>query len=729
MTTDRRRCVSRSGSDNLVKSLRSGPSMGDHVAVISAGSHPAPGRSASDLLYRRVEAAAERVLRARRFSLVVAVCFALSSAAMVALILLRGGSTTPYALLWAIFTVALAYNVTRFVPRPPPAHELTVDLTEGDALRASEWVASRMDGWRPLVRLSADPIVRVDGDALVIGLPLWLCLRQHELVALVIDARTTAASSQTETVARAFRIVDGGIGRGLRGRGGRDAWASRLLVRRVDAAISELTEAYGEWVDSVRAGRGPDWSVIAEPADTVVEAWDFFARRWLAPALQGGAWHADPFSGLRHFIAACEDVGLIDHQRAWPEGSEATTLLADATGYERALAEMLVASAPHEVDPIAWIEHPRTVTEPRWRSALAAGLHAADRSTGTPQPATLGNFLSLLEKGWGDAIAASVAAGFPGLLEDDGPPTEAVLQHLLEAAISLALLDGQLASMTWRWPHGTELCSHDGGVFPVSAVVAEAVSDLGVTGSCQRLRTWLADAGVDTTTPLWLAGGTGPTPEQAIFAFEAYQGMRTFHVVLSDRALRMFHRRPIQGMREGIRMQMRGADSVLSARLQAVDQGDLADQQCEVPLHSIVQANFTPLVGGHWWRLRLRTPDKRLTLRGNGDGREVAQWIAGTLGDRLSTRWLHTHQWLLRVRNGLGYGCLGIGGFGLILAAIVVVHPSNGLHRADGLAIAVLSTCVVAVGFLPDLAAAVIQRVRRPSPPTRRSLVRQEITG
>src|SRR5262249_30146870 len=154
-------------------------------------------------------------------------------------------------------------------------------------------------------------------------------------------------------------------------------------------------------------------------------------------------------------------------------------------------------------------------------------------------------------------------------------------------------------------------------------------------------------------------------------------------VVLSDRSLRLFHRGPVQGMLEGVRMQMTGAHSVLSQRLQAVEAGDLTDQHREVPLNSIVQAHLTPLVGGHWWRLRVRTPQERLTLRGNGDGREVAAWMATVLGDRLTTRWLHTHRWLLRARNGLGYGCLGIGGFGLILSAILVINPSNGLDRAD----------------------------------------------
>ncbi len=690
----------------------------------TVGSDQSPARSDSGFLYRRVEAAAGRVLGAWRSALVAAVGFTLASAGMVAVVLWHGGSTTPYALLWAILTVALAYNVTRFVPRPAPAPELTVQLTAEDAARVSDWLESGIDGWRPVVKLSAQPTVHADGDALVVGLPLWLCLRQRELCALVADARARAVSGQAESIARAFRIADGGIGRGLRGRGGRDAWASRLLVGRVDARISELVQAYQDWIDSVRACRGPDWSVAAKAADIVVEAWEFLARRWLAPALHEGAWHAAPFSGLREFIAACEDGGLIERHAPRQESTDAVSLLADIDGYEVGLAEMLVSSAPHEAQPIAWTNHPRAVTEPRWRTTLAAGLHAADRSTGRPQPATLDNLLSLLEQGWGDAIAATVAAGPPGVPDDDRPPTEAVLQHLLEAAVSLALIDGQRASTTWCWPHGTELCCADGDFLPVSVVVSEAVGELAATGTCRRLRTWLAELRVDCTAPLWLAGGTGPGREEAIFAFEAFQGMHTQHVVLSDRFLRMFRRGTVQGMRERLRMQMAGPGSVLSRRLEAVEDGDLTDQHREVPLDSIVQAHFTPLVGGHWWRLRLRTPQGRLTLRGNGDGREVAAWMAAALGDRLTTRWLHTHRWLLRARHGLGYACLGIGGFGLILAGILAVKPTNGLDRAHALAIAVLSACILALGFAPDLIAAVIRRMRRRSPQTPLSLVR-----
>ncbi len=710
---------------NWSKRLRTRFSRVDHVAVGTAGLHPSPGRSDPDLLYRRVEAAAGRVLRAWRYGLVATVGFTLASAGLVVLILAHGGSTTPYALLWAVFTVALAYNVTRLVPRPSPAHELTVSLTPEDAARVSDRLAG-VDGWRPVVRLSAYPSVHVDGDALVIGLPLWLCLRQNELGALVADARATAVSAQARSIARAFRIADGGIGRGLRGRRGRDAWASRVLVGRVDARISELIQAYQDWLDAVRACRGPDWAAAAEAADTVVEAWDFLTRRWLAPALQKGAWHAAPFSGLREFMVACEHGGLIERATIPHGDTEAVSLLADSAGYERELAELLVSSAPHEDQPISWADHPRAVTEPRWRTTLAAGLHAADWAVGRPQPATLDNLLALLEQGWDDAIAAAVVAGLPGELEEDRPPTDAVLQHLLEAAVSVALVDGRVASTTWCWPHGTELYSATGVALPVSVVVSEAVSELAASRTCRRLRTWLAEVQVDSGTPLWLAGGTGPDREEAIFAFEAYQGMRTSHVVLSDRSLRTFDRGHVRGMREGMRMQMSGAHSVLSRRLQAVEEGDLTDQHCEVPLNSIVQAHFTPLVGGHWWRLRVRTSREQLILRGNGDGREVAAWMAAALGDRLTTRWLHTHRWLLRARNAVGYGCLGIGGFGLILAGILIVNPSSGLDRTDAGVIALLSACILAIAFVPEVLAAVIRQLRQRSPQTPLSLNREQ---
>ncbi len=186
--------------------------------------------------------------------------------------------------------------------------------------------------------------------------------------------------------------------------------------------------------------------------------------------------------------------------------------------------------------------------------------------------------------------------------------------------------------------------------------------------------------------------------------------MQTYHVVLSDRSLRILRRGPIQGLRESTRMRMTGPASVLSAEMEAVETGDLTDQVAHVELASLVHATFTPMVGGHWWRLRLHTPDHRYTLRGNGDGREVAAALAPVLGDRLAVRWLHTHPSLRRLRNALGFVSLGLGGLGLIFAGILLVHPPDGLHREDAIVVAAFSFVTLLVGVIPDLIAAGLRR-------------------
>jgi hypothetical protein len=391
--------------------------------------------------------------------------------------------------------------------------------------------------------------------------------------------------------------------------------------------------------------------------------------------------------------------------------------LQHAAEYEQALAELLVASAPHDEEAIAWSEHPHRVSEPQWRRNLAAGLVAAEQATGRPQAASLESLLALLENGWGDTLAATLAPA--PAAPDDGearPPTDLVLGNLLEAAVSLAFLDGKAATMTWNWPNGTVLRGPGGDAVAVSSEVSAALADLDAGGDCRRLRTWLSECGVDANTALWLAGGVEPAPERALFAFVGFRHLRTFHVVLSDRCLRFFPRGPIRALSEQTRMQMTGPGSVLAARMLAVDAGEVTDQVADIDLASVVQATFTPMVGGHGWRLRLRTANQRTSIRGNGDGRDVQAATAEVLGDRLSTRWLHAHPWLRRVRNMLGYTCTGLAGLGLIAAAIVLVQPPADIDRQDSIVVAAFSLLVLAIGLLPDLIAAAVRRSRREHP-------------
>ncbi len=301
--------------------------------------------------------------------------------------------------LWAAVTVALCYNVTRFVPRRLSRGEPTLALTGSDMREVSAWVARCTDGWRPEVRLSPHPVAYVDDGSLVIGLPLWVSLRENELAAVMRDAQEVHNVTQVTRVVRGFRIVNGGLGWGLRGRRGGDAWASRRLLGRIDQRVADFIECHRRWVESVRARRGADWAAAAETAEIAVEAWQVLAEQWLEPAVRCGVWHNTPFTALTQFAAGCQDTGVVQRRHSRAPGPDAVGLLAHFRSYERALAEVLVADAAHGRVPRAWTEHPSAVTEPHWREQVALGLAAADRATGTPRPATVDSLLTLLEQG------------------------------------------------------------------------------------------------------------------------------------------------------------------------------------------------------------------------------------------------------------------------------------------------------------------------------------------
>ena len=300
----------------------------------------------------------------------------------------------------------------------------------------------------------------------------------------------------------------------------------------------------------------------------------------------------------------------------------------------------------------------------------------------------------------------------------DGPPPQAVVESLLEAAVSLALLDARAAVLAWGWPHGTELRGQDGQILPFSAVVAQVVADLaGDTGS-RRLRTWLGDQGVDSSAPLWLAGGAEPSPERSAFAFEAYRGCRPTTWCCPTGVCGSFAagRSRVCG---------KAPDANDRPRQRPVGRdGGRGNRRPNRPsrhveLASLVHATFTPMVGGHWWRLRLHTPDHRYTLRGNGDGPGVAAALAPALGDRLAVRWLHTHP-CFADHAMRSVSCLWVSGASGSIRRHPAGHPPDGLHREDAIVVAAFSFMTLLVGVIPDLIAAGLRR-NQPDAPSGRT--------
>jgi hypothetical protein len=679
-----------------------------------------PGRRELHAASRAVTVAARHLTVIWILSLTVSVLLVLSAAVMTVMVLTTDNQTRwPATSLGVFLMIAMLYNVTRFVPLEPEPLEPGLVPSPEDAEAIGAWVASCADGWRPAVRLVPQPTVHVDLGELVIGLPMVMCLREQELAALVRDARDVAVPDALPPVARAIRISRGSIGRGLWTRRGRDAWVSRLLVRSVYSRVAALEEARTNWVRTLRARRDERWLSVAAEADTVMEGWEILAQRWLEPALERHRWHAEPFTGLRLFLDTCREEGFIESQLPRSESVDAVKFLPEAASYERPLAELLVRAAPHARQPTPWSEHPTEVTAAEWRKGFAEGLDAARRATGAPQPATVENLLQLIEAGWGDGIAAVLTA--PGVMDkdDERPPAADVVRLLLEAAISVALLDSGVVTPTWSWPHGTDLLDREGRLVSVAGVVAEFGDRTGA------LREWLTDLGVDLTAPLWLAEGVVPLPEQPLFAVEAYRGLRSYHVVATERAVHLFRRGVVRAIRERIRMRMHGTEALLRPTMLAVQKGEFAERETGLDLADVVRATFSPMIGGHWWRLQINTADTRLVLRGDGLGRDTEEAFSALLGDRLSTRWLHSHRWLLYARNGVGFVCFGIGMVGLLCAAFYLFSPGPSVSRSDAGLIGVLSAVVLGLGFVPDLVAEGFQRLRAEVPHTALVAVRE----
>ena len=235
-----------------------------------------------------------------------------------------------------------------------------------------------------------------------------------------------------------------------------------------------------------------------------------------------------------------------------------------------------------------------------------------------------------------------------------------------------------------------------------------------------HLRQWLADLTVDVSQPLWLAEGRVPAPERAEWVVPVVRRMRNQRLVITDRALRLFSTSQARSAGELVRANMHGPTAVFGEYVDKVDRGELDDQISSVAINDVVRATLSPMIGGHWWRLRVRTAEaEAIVVRGNGDARDIHTALDEALGERLRATWLNAPAPIRKLRNAFGYLCLGFGGLGVVVGAIYRVHPSQDLSRIESLELGVASIAVVLLGFLPDALAAVFTRSGR-TPPDRR---------
>ncbi len=210
-------------------------------------------------------------------------------------------------------------------------------------------------------------------------------LDEGELATWIRDARAHDLLCRARTVSLAVRLAEGSLGRGLWGR--RDARLSRRLLGGVDRYVASFVRQLQAQA-VVRREADPDWPRVEDRLQVVDTAWEWVVQRWLEPAVQRRAWHADPYSGLALFLAASELSALVGSTSRPAGVPPVLASLEVLTTVERAVARLLVAGERHDDDAIDWEEHPTEVTVPAWRAELGEGLRAAARLSGSPVSAT-----------------------------------------------------------------------------------------------------------------------------------------------------------------------------------------------------------------------------------------------------------------------------------------------------------------------------------------------------
>lgn len=668
----------------------------------------------------RLRRAARAAQRAWLTGLATATLLALAAATLFAVSLFV---SLGYVVMWTLLLSAAIVNVARFWPQRRRVRG--VALADGDVRALRHGVDPHAPGWAADVTLVPEPVVRATGRHLTLGLPLLACLASDDLRRLVALALRAAASAEDDgVIRRALRLADADLGGGLH-RWRRPGRPARGLTRRIDVSLAEFTEEHRRWLAAFRtnaeASSIPD-SQALHHQDLVAEGWELLRAEAIDPAAARGCWHPAPFSALREFLAGAQAVGALDSKL--PARTRRGPVVDLIASHEPAVAEVLLGERhADELRPITWGEHPAMVTVPEWRAVVEQALEASRELTGRAAPATVEGVLGLIESTDLAVLARQVAVerGVPGDDAGRSMPSRWVGSYptlLLTSVVGMAAMDSGRFRPRWSWPVGTTLVDDEGWVLPLHPVADEVLRPESQerAAAVQELRIALGELGIDVTAPLWLGPGQGDSSpaERPTGSFVAYQGLSSRQVIVTDRALHVFGRPWTAGLRNHYATRMRGADE-LRTRMLRVWQGDATDRTALVVGADVVKARFSVLTGGARWRLVLRTRDQRLVLRGFGDGRSQEQQVAGLLGDRLTTTWLHSARELVTVRNAIGTAGMALGCLALAAALVMTfaLPASWPDWSAPVLALGGLGALTLAV--LPDLVMRVVWKVRGPA--------------
>jgi hypothetical protein len=663
---------------------------------VSTTSSPTDARLAA----LRVDVTARALVRTWRLAVFATVCFVGVWLTLMALAV--AVDRLLYVPLFAMMAVASAYNVGRFLPRVSDEQPPTVSLAPRDAAAVRTRLGAGTDVDVPeQVHLIADPFVRIGDDgSLRVGLPVAMCLDAADVSVLVEDAALAHTLVRTPAAARARRIAEGRLGRGLRDGPQR---TSKRLLAGLDARADDFYEALDEWVQAARAERSAAWAPTLARHGLVVEAWWVVRQRWVVPALSQGYLPVTPCTAVRDLLAAASELGIMEEPAV-----AATPLLtaAQAREYEEAVARNLTVR-PDDLEEVTWVDHAPTVLVPAWRRTVARGLVAVARAVGEPRPATLGTFVEVLEQGWAETLTASLA---DPLGDPDG--AAAVVPDLLAAATWLATLEVPGTRVSWRWPFGPELKMPDGHALDAGAFAAAGIDELAGTGGMAEFRHLAQRHGIDLDRPIWLDEGTGPDSDRVIASVVANTGWRKNVVlVLSERSLRVFEDSYVESTRRDLHLQMVGPHETLQPLMGAVEDGEAGDPALVVPVRDVVHAELSSMLGGMYWRLRLWTGEGRFRIFGVGAPGIVEDVLQQLLGDRLTTRWLHLPAGLQAARYWTTVLLVGLGG--CLLLSGPVAWLMGAATPEDALATSVIGLALVVLVMLPGAIVTALHSRRR----------------
>ena len=668
----------------------------------------------------RMLRAARAAHRAWLLALGLAILMALAAAALFAISLFVNPG---YVLMWTVLLSAAIYHVARFWPQPPDTPG--VPLGDDEVRRLRHGLDPHAPDWPDAVVLVPEPVVSVSSRRLTLGMPLLACLAPEDLRRLIaIAVRASFSAEEDYVIRRALALVEADVGRSTHpwrrhGRG------SRGLTHQIHLTIVDFAEEHQRWLAAFRTNAEASAtgdSLALHHEDLVVEGWQLMRKEWIDPSLERGCWHPEPYSSLREFLAGVQAVGALDG--ALPQRPTRGPVVDLVTMHEPAVADVLLGDRrADDLRTISWSAHPAMVTVPLWRAIVGEALAVSRQLTGLATPATVEGVLGLIESGDLIAVAREVAPDH-GLDADTDWVTMSrwvggYPALLLTAVIGMAAIDSGRFRPRWSWPEGTTLVDGKEWVLPLHQIANEVLRphDRPTAPAILELGTALGELGIDVTGPLGLTSEPGDTtqPERPTGSFVAYQGLGSRQVIVTDRAVHVFGRPWTAGLRNHYALRMRGADE-LRTRMLRVWQGDETDQTAYLLGADIHRGRFSVLTGGSRWRLVLHAPGEKLTLRGFGNGRAQEEQVAGLIGDRLTTTWLHSPRELLAVRNAIGRFGMLVGGVGLLAALVLSFVTPAGWPETTALFLAVGGVLALALAVLPDLVMEAVWSVRGHAP-------------